>query len=53
MIFYFNIFDIKMECQATTGKGTRCSRKAEPGSNYCWQHKISLSLQPEILNNIF
>jgi len=40
-----------MECQAVTNKGTRCSRKTE--DNYCWQHKISLSLQPEILNNIF
>jgi hypothetical protein len=28
-----------MQCQATTGKGTRCTRKAEGGSIYCWQHK--------------
>lgn len=26
-------------CAATTKKGKRCSRNAEPGSNYCWQHK--------------
>lgn len=25
-------------CQATTKKGTQCSRKAKQGSNYCWQH---------------
>jgi hypothetical protein len=25
-------------CQATTKKGTQCSRNAKPGSNYCWQH---------------
>lgn len=25
-------------CQATTKKGTQCSRKAQPGRNYCWQH---------------
>lgn len=25
-------------CQATTKKGTQCSRNAEPGRNYCWQH---------------
>ena len=25
-------------CQATTKKGTQCSRKAKPGSKYCWQH---------------
>lgn len=25
-------------CQATTKKGTQCSRMAKPGSNYCWQH---------------
>jgi hypothetical protein len=25
-------------CQATTKKGTQCSRKAEHGSRYCWQH---------------
>lgn len=27
------------QCQATTKKGKQCSRRAEPGSNYCWQHK--------------
>ncbi len=26
-------------CQAITAKGTQCSRNAEPGSQYCWQHK--------------
>lgn len=26
-------------CQATTQKGTRCSRKAKSGSRYCWQHQ--------------
>jgi hypothetical protein len=25
-------------CEATTKKGARCSRKAKPGSRYCWQH---------------
>lgn len=25
-------------CQAITKKGTQCSRKAKPGSQYCWQH---------------
>jgi len=25
-------------CQATTKKGTQCSRKAKAGSRYCWQH---------------
>lgn len=25
-------------CQATTKKGTQCSRKAKPGSRSCWQH---------------
>ena len=25
-------------CQARTKKGTQCSRKAKPGSHYCWQH---------------
>ena len=25
-------------CQATTKKGTQCSRNAKAGSNYCWQH---------------
>lgn len=25
-------------CQAITKKGTQCSRKAKPGSKYCWQH---------------
>lgn len=26
-------------CQATTQKGTQCSRKAQAGSSYCWQHQ--------------
>ncbi len=25
-------------CQATTQKGTQCSRMAKAGSSYCWQH---------------
>ncbi len=25
-------------CQAITQKGTQCSRRAQPGSIYCWQH---------------
>lgn len=27
------------QCAAITKAGTRCSRKAEAGSIYCWQHK--------------
>lgn len=26
-------------CAATTKKGARCSRLAESGGSYCWQHK--------------
>lgn len=26
------------QCQAITKKGTRCKRKATPGSRFCWQH---------------
>lgn len=26
------------QCTATTKSGKRCSRKAQPGSNRCWQH---------------
>ena len=25
-------------CAATTSSGKRCSREAEEGSDYCWQH---------------
>jgi hypothetical protein len=25
-------------CQAITKKGTQCSRRAKPGSRFCWQH---------------
>jgi antitoxin component YwqK of YwqJK toxin-antitoxin module len=28
-----------MECKAITNNGTVCSRIAESGSKYCWQHK--------------
>jgi len=27
------------QCQATTKKGTQCTRKAQTGSNYCFQHR--------------
>lgn len=27
-----------VRCQATTQKGTQCSRMAKAGSDYCWQH---------------
>src|SRR5262249_35616404 len=26
-------------CPAITKKGTQCSRRASPGSTYCWQHQ--------------
>ena len=26
------------QCKVITKKGTRCSRNAQPGSKYCWQH---------------
>jgi micrococcal nuclease len=26
------------QCQATTKRGTRCSRQAQSGRSYCWQH---------------
>lgn len=31
--------DGKSRCQALTKSGTQCTRSAEPGSLYCWQHK--------------
>ena len=30
---------IAAQCAATTKKGERCKRNADPGSIYCWQHK--------------
>ena len=27
------------QCQAITKKGTQCSRRAQAGSSYCWQHQ--------------
>jgi len=27
------------QCEAITKKGTRCKRKAQTGSKYCWQHQ--------------
>lgn len=29
---------VSVQCAATTKKGTRCSRNAQPGRAYCWQH---------------
>lgn len=28
----------RIQCQATTKKGTQCSRMAAAGASYCWQH---------------
>ncbi len=36
-----------MECQAITNKGKQCSRKAELGSLYCWQHQNYIVKQKE------
>ena len=30
---------VSRQCAATTKKGKRCSRNADAGSIYCWQHK--------------
>jgi hypothetical protein len=32
---------VKKQCKGFTnhGKGLQCSRNAESGSDYCWQHK--------------
>lgn len=27
------------QCKATTKKGTQCTRNAQEGSDYCWQHQ--------------
>jgi hypothetical protein len=29
----------KVRCAGRTKDGQRCSRNAEPGSRFCWQHK--------------
>jgi hypothetical protein len=29
------------QCQALTKKGTQCTRKAQEGSKFCWQHQGS------------
>lgn len=29
------------QCKAITSKGTQCSRTADVGSEYCWQHKAT------------
>jgi putative hemolysin len=28
----------RIQCQATTKKGSQCSRMANAGARYCWQH---------------
>ncbi len=43
------------QCAAITEFGTRCTRKADINSIYCWQHnkiKIEQELIPAISNNI-
>ncbi len=29
----------RKQCKAITAAGTRCTRTAQPGSEYCWQHQ--------------
>ncbi len=29
----------KQRCKAITNAGSQCKRNADPGSDYCWQHK--------------
>lgn len=33
------------QCKATTAKGTQCSRIAQEGSAYCWQHAGKVGTQ--------
>lgn len=33
------------QCKAITAKGTQCSRKAQDGSEYCWQHAGKVGTQ--------
>jgi hypothetical protein len=30
---------VKVRCAGLTKEGARCTRHAEPGSRFCWQHK--------------
>ena len=39
------------QCAAITKAGTRCSRTAEAGSDYCWQHKKSNSSSSSTYNS--
>lgn len=39
------------QCAAITKAGTRCSRTAEAGSDYCWQHKQSSSSSSSSYNS--
>lgn len=34
-----NVISQEKRCIATTAAGSQCSRKADDGSDYCWQHK--------------
>ncbi len=36
---YINPFEESMRCQATTQKGSQCSRSTTDKSGCCWQHK--------------
>lgn len=31
----------KVRCSGSTRDGKRCTRPADPGSRYCWQHKVA------------
>ncbi|MBO7542904.1 hypothetical protein J6T93_03210 [bacterium] len=36
------------QCKATTQKGTQCSRRAQEGSIYCWQHAEKAGEQKKV-----
>lgn len=38
----------RQQCSATTQKGAHCSRLADAGSSYCWQHKRTHELHTDV-----
>lgn len=43
--------DAPGQCKAITATGNRCSRNAQPGSDYCWQHAAKSSDNVNTTNN--
>lgn len=42
ILAFLSVLNPDPQCIATTKSGEQCSRKAQEGAKYCWQHNPSI-----------